>query len=401
MAALLGDDGRGYELARKLESHGVWRPWLGDSLYSTFVQSLSSPSSWDAFMRADDSRSRTQIQLQLRARALLFDKACVSLFLRSDSAPSSVTISNLNPNYLQLHGDDVYFTLENSSRDGIVATNTSSLKAQSKAGFGVGSRYGESEVDNKPHRLRHEEMPETWYSQFFEKYRASKPYALSFGDRETEKRTPELMSAYLRVLEKHKRRRVAFNEDQHIGFGTSMFENGSNVRSNSLLDDNNAVDDAPFFPETMFMVNCVPDSALPRANCVEDNLKVEFNGVLDNLPQIMTRSPIMIERLGIRPEYLSMNQGGNQSRGKCGAEGNRKSLGQEQALQMSRKVIARLLTSVGFEASSEVPMEVLSQLLSCHICKLGRILKVLADSYKKQCSAMELLKMFLQTAGYR
>ncbi|KAK3021315.1 hypothetical protein RJ639_045823 [Escallonia herrerae] len=397
MAALLGDDGRGYELARKLESHGVWRPWLGDYLYSTFVQSLSSPSSWDAFMRADDSRSRTQIQLQLRARALLFDKACVSLFLRSDSAPSSVTISNLNPNYLQLHGDDVYFTLENSSRDGVVATNTSSVKAQSKAVFGVGSRYGESEVDIKPQRLRHEEMPETWYSQFFEKYRASKPYALSFGDRETEKRTPELMSAYLRVLEKHKRRRVAFNEDQHIGFGTSMFENGSNVRSNSLLDDNNAVDEAPFFPETMFMVNCVPDSALPRANCVEDNLKVEFNGVLDNLPQIMTRSPIMIERLGIRPEYLSMNQGGNQSRGKSGAEGNSKSLGQEQALQMSRKVIAHLLTSVGFEASSEVPMEVLSQLLSCHICELGRILKVLADSYKKQCSAMELLKMFLQT----
>ncbi|KAK3022749.1 hypothetical protein RJ639_045614 [Escallonia herrerae] len=356
MAALLGDDGRGYELAHKLESHGVWRPWLGDSLYSTFVQSLSSPSSRDDFMRADDSRPRTQIHLQLRARALLFDKACVSLFLRSDSAPSSVTISNLNPNYLQLHGDDVYFTLENSSRDGVVATNTSSVKAHPKQVLVLDrGRYGESEVD-RPQRLR--------------------------------------------VLEKHKRRRVAFNEDQHISFGTSMFENGSNVRSNSLLD-NNAVDEAPFFPETMFMVNFVPDSALPRANCVEDNLKVKFNGVLDNLPQIMTRSPIMIERLGIRPEYLSVNQGGNQSRGKSGAEGNRKSLGQEQALQMSRKVIARLLTSVGFEASSEVPMEVFSQLLSCHICKLDRILKVLADSYKKQYSAMELLKMFLQTVGYK
>lgn len=52
-------------------------------------------------------------------------------------------------------------------------------------------------------------------------------------------------------------------------------------------------------------------------------------------------------------------------------------------------------------ASSEVPMEVLSQLLSCHMSKLGHILKVLADSYRKQCSAVELLKMFLQTAGYR
>ncbi|CAL5373918.1 unnamed protein product [Camellia sinensis] len=46
-------------------------------------------------------------------------------------------------------------------------------------------------------------------------------------------------------------------------------------------------------------------------------------------------------------------------------------------------------------------MEVLSQLLSCHIGKLGRILKVLSESYRKQCSAIELLKMFLQTAGYR
>ncbi|GFY94089.1 hypothetical protein Acr_09g0005350 [Actinidia rufa] len=130
-------------------------------------------------------------------------------------------------------------------------------------------------------------------------------------------------------------------------------------------------------------------------------IKWSFNGVLDTLPQIMTRSPIMIERLGIRPEYLNMEQGVNQRRGKIGSEGNRKHLGQEQASEMSRKVIARMLTNMGFEASSEVPMEVLSQLLSCHICKLGRILKVLADSYRKQCSAVELLKMFLQTAGYR
>ncbi|KAK9126059.1 hypothetical protein Scep_014905 [Stephania cephalantha] len=59
------------------------------------------------------------IQLQLRVRALLFDKASVSLFLRSSSsssasAASSVdsAASNLNSAYLQLHGDDVYFSLE-------------------------------------------------------------------------------------------------------------------------------------------------------------------------------------------------------------------------------------------------------------------------------------------------
>lgn len=98
--ALLGDDGRGYELARKLEDCGVWRTWLGDSSYSNFVHFLNSPSTWHTLMRLDDSKSRAQIQLQLRVRALLFDKASISLFLRSNSTStsSSLTVSKLNPN---------------------------------------------------------------------------------------------------------------------------------------------------------------------------------------------------------------------------------------------------------------------------------------------------------------
>lgn len=108
--ALLGDDGRGFDLARRLEVSGVWRTWLGDSIYSSFHHYLSSPSNWEAFMRVDESKSRAQIQLQLRVRALLFDKATVSLFLRSNtiaasssssasiSDVSSVAVSKLNPN---------------------------------------------------------------------------------------------------------------------------------------------------------------------------------------------------------------------------------------------------------------------------------------------------------------
>lgn len=105
--ALLGDDGLGYELARKLESLGVWRTWLGDSGYLSLAPFLSSPSSWDSFMRADDSKPRAQLHLQLRARALLFDKASASLFLRSPppaaaaaakgSSSSAVAVSRLNP----------------------------------------------------------------------------------------------------------------------------------------------------------------------------------------------------------------------------------------------------------------------------------------------------------------
>ncbi|KAL3369161.1 hypothetical protein AABB24_009797 [Solanum stoloniferum] len=401
--ALLGDDGRGYELALKLESHGVWRSWLSDSLYTNFIPLLSSPSTWDSFMRTDDAKTRVQIHLQLRVRALLFDKASVSLFLRSDKPPSSIhtasVISKLNPNYLQLHGDDVYFTLDNCSQDeaqqreGVSGTSTVLSKVQSKSNFGAGSRYSESEADAMSQRLKLDDLPETWYNQFFEKYKASKSYRLQFGDSETEKRTPEQMSFYRKVVENHKRRRVAFKVDQNIGFG--MLDDGSNLQSNSILDNDN-----PFFPETISAMNCVPDSAVLRTSQLKENQKVEFNGVLDTLPQIMTKSPIMIERLGIRPEYLSMDQGSNQNLGKNGAERSKKCLGEMQALKLSQKVIARLLGNVGFEGSSEVPLDVLTKFMSCHIRKLGSTLKLLSDSYRKQCSAMELLKMFLHTDGH-
>ncbi len=171
--ALLGDDGRGYELARKLETVGVWRTWLGESNYTIFLRFLDSPSTWEAFMRVEDSKSRAQIHLQLRVRALLFDKASVSLFLRSNPssssslASSSLAVSKLNStceflfflfifffwwNFwlgidaivfadLQLHGDDVYFTLENSAQDvvqpreGGVSSNTASSKVRSLIWF--------------------------------------------------------------------------------------------------------------------------------------------------------------------------------------------------------------------------------------------------------------------------
>ncbi|KAK7835601.1 hypothetical protein CFP56_023329 [Quercus suber] len=167
-------------------------------------------------MRVDDSKSRPQILLQLRVRALLFDKASVSLFLRSNpSSSSSLSVSKLNPTYLQLHGDDVYFTLESAAQDVGVSSNTASSKVsslvrspnfnciaklnllinimdstvqiQSRAGFSVGSRYGESEIDNVSQRFRNEELSETWYNQFIEKYRVSKPYRLSSGDHESDK----------------------------------------------------------------------------------------------------------------------------------------------------------------------------------------------------------------------
>lgn len=382
--ALLGDDGRGYELARKLESQGVWRSWLGDdSLYATFISFLSTPSSWEAFMRTDETKSRAQIQLQLRVRALLFDKACVSLFPWSNRSSSSSN-SKLNPNYLQLHGDDVYYTLENPTQN--VAPSS---KVQLKASLGVGSRYVTCEDDSMSQR-----SPESWYTQFFEKYRATKPYRLPSGDRESEKRTPEQMSNYLRTVEKHKRSRAVFMEEQNMDSSNPMFESGS-TRLSSDLDD-----ETLFFPETMFSANSVPDSALPPSNQMENLQNGKSNGVLDTLPPVMTKSPIMLERLGIRPEYLNMEQQGNHDRGKSGSIGMKNNLSADQAAEMSRKVVSRLLMDVGFDSASGGPLDIFAQLFGCHISKLGRILKVLADSYRKECSAIELLKMFLQTIGH-
>ncbi|XP_047319944.1 uncharacterized protein LOC124923974 isoform X2 [Impatiens glandulifera] len=410
MALLLGEDGRGYDLARKLESLGVWRTWLGDALYSSFIHCLTSPSSWDVFMSTDDSKSRAQIQLQLRVRALLFDKASASQLLRPPlQSSSSSIISKLNPNYLQLHGDDIYFSYEDcpqdeqqqqQQRDSTAGSKKPQQKPQSKASsVSVGSRYGgDKDMDNSSQRLRHDEFPETWYNQFFEKYRVTKPYRIASADQEGDKRTPEKMSSFIITNEKIKKRRAAFKEDE-----TNNAINNRVTKSRiSTLDETEAIDDdSVFFPEIMFPFNCVPSSTFPPMRRLEQNRKIDFNGILDSLPKMMAKNHTMIERLGIRPENMGMEQqGGNQFHGKAWDEGKRRQLSEKQASEMSRKVIARNLTEIGFDSSCKTSVDVLSQLLSSHTCKLGRVLRMLTDNYRKKCSAVELVKMFLQTTGY-
>ncbi|CAH8280910.1 unnamed protein product [Arabidopsis lyrata] len=405
--ALLGDDGRGFDLARRLELSGVWRTWLGDSIYSSFHHYLTSPSNWEAFMRVDESKCRAQIQLQLRVRALLFDKATVSLFLRSNtiaasssssasiSDVSSVAVSKLNPNYLQLHGDDVYYTLENASlesgfqRDGGIRHNQSLTKSLSKPSFISGTRGSESDFSNLSQRSRFEELPDTWYTQFISRYGFK--YGMSVGGQESDKRTPEGMSTYLRVVDTHKRKRAPFLEDRSLAHMSR-----SSTHPSSGFDGRSSEDDILFLPETMFRMNCVPETALSPVTRTQDNLKTEFYGVLDTLPQVTTRSHIMIERLGMMPEYHRMEDRGVLRRRKAEKLG----FSDDQAALVSRKVVARMLLTMGFEGATEVPIDVFSQLVSRHMSKLGHILKLLSDSYKKECSAMQLIKMFLNTTGY-
>ena len=86
----------------------------------------------------------------------------------------------------------------------------------------------------------------------------------------------------------------------------------------------------------------MPDSALSLSDRVESssNQKVKVLSVLDTLPPIAaTRSSVMMERLGVRPEHGSVEHGGGLSRGKFRVEGNGK---------LSQKAVARILLGVGF-----------------------------------------------------
>ncbi|KAL0928124.1 hypothetical protein M5K25_002364 [Dendrobium thyrsiflorum] len=396
MAILLGDDGKGYELARRLENCGAWRAWLGDAAYAAFAHSLSSAAAWDAFLTPSPSGTRAQLQLQLRARALLFDKASASLYLRPSTAVAATQISNLNPSYLQLHEDEIYYSLEDEQHDGFQPQTPSrpaySPHRASQHSFerasSVGSRYNDPEHVNTS---KYEDLPNKCYNQYVERYRI-KHQKLPHGDKESHKRTSEGMSVYFKLRDLHTRKRQIFKDHHLPGLDT-----GSSLHSKGISEGNIASeDDISFFPEIMFPANCVPESALPVV-ITENKEKVEVYGVLDNLPTVISPSPAMMERFGIRPEYVKM---GNKYRGKDGSGGDKRPLSQEQASQLAHKAVARLLISVGFEGGTEISMKVFSEFFSSHISKLGRNLKLLTDSYKKQVSSIELLKMFLQISGH-
>jgi len=262
----------------------------------------------------------------------------------------------------------------------------------------VGSRYNESENINTSQRFRHEELPEAWYNQYFEKLK-TKYQKFPHGDKESLKRTSEGMSTYLQLREKHKRKRQAFKEDLHMGVNGSMSDNGSFMSPRMVVDANGSTEEEiTFFPEIMFPSNCVPDSSLPLRNEMEKNQKVDIYGILDNLPTVVSRSTAMMERFGIRPDYIRV---GSKYRGIDGSGCEKKPVCQEQASQMTHKIVAHLLANAGFEGGTETSMEVFSEFFSSHIYRLGCILKLLSDSYRKQLSSIELLQMFLQTSGYK
>uniref|UniRef100_A0ACD6AAD6 Uncharacterized protein n=1 Tax=Avena sativa TaxID=4498 RepID=A0ACD6AAD6_AVESA len=283
---------------------------------------------------------------------------------------------------LQLHGDDIYFSLEDEQEDG------THHQMQSGTAF---SPSRDSSMLSQRHK-RHDELPGSWYKQYAEKFRTWHGKFRS-DDKEIPKRTSEGMSNYLKVCTVHKRKRTVFMDDQ----GPSMkLENGPSLQSKTTGEFSNLTDDA-FIPEIRFPADCVPESAIPGKSGISRSDNIEVYSVLDNLPAPVSRNTAMLERFGMVPEYYKT---GNKYRGKDASRVGGKSLSQEQALLITRKLVARYLANAGFESGTAVSVDVFSEIIIKHISKLGRSLKLLTDSYRKQFSSIEHLKMFLQTTGY-
>ncbi|EEE60118.1 hypothetical protein OsJ_12993 [Oryza sativa Japonica Group] len=192
---------------------------------------------------------------------------------------------------------------------------------------------------------RYEELPDTWYKQYAEKFRTWHGKFRS-GDKDIPKRTSEGMSNYLKVCSVHKRKRAVFMDDQGHNISVPMSENGPS--SKNAGDYSNLTDDT-FIPEIRFPADCVPESAIPRTSETSRIYKIEVHGVLDNLPAPVSRNTAMLERFGMMPEYYKK---GNKYRGKDGSRVEGKSLSQEQAMLMTRKLVARYLANAGFESGT-------------------------------------------------
>lgn len=89
---IFGKDGDGYELTVRLENAGSLREWLGSASYAKLMPYLASQATWHSFM---NSTSTALLNLQMRVRALLFDKAagCVYEDFGETIAPSSLNPS--------------------------------------------------------------------------------------------------------------------------------------------------------------------------------------------------------------------------------------------------------------------------------------------------------------------
>ncbi|XP_002979345.2 uncharacterized protein LOC9660380 [Selaginella moellendorffii] len=401
MGILQGD--YGFQLASDLEAIAAWRPWLGDHLYSELRMHLATPSAWSAFMRGNDGSNSGRLRLQLRVRALLYDKA-LELQDTRISSPAS----------LQLQPDSVYFTLEHDASDWVrlQAERAPTMAAlQAKYGldnrdtlsphFAVGDGKQKSQLrktaintikqgrsspgfrgveqsklfSRSSRELDAEKSSmdcDLWYDQWFDKHLSERMNRLArrlaqqklpFSDQEALKRTPEGMAAFLKLTTKALKR-------QHLTAGNDI--SLGHEREQESFDGELSI-----LPELTSISSCVPENPCP-ATCVsgacslQQSLESAAGGeasVLSGLSSQLVRS---------------------------GTSARKAKVSSADAEILSQQTIARILETHGFEGVRQVPMEIFSEVMALHIRKLGSWLRMLIDSYQKHLSTDELLRMFIQ-----
>ncbi|KAG0598179.1 hypothetical protein M758_12G052700 [Ceratodon purpureus] len=438
---LLGDNGAGYELAQRLEENAVWRAWLGERDYVVLQSYLQTPGTWSAFMQTVNP---SVVALQLRVRALLFDKAVVSLHL--DSAAASPP-SALDNSFLQLHADSVYFTLEQDAEDwarlqveknptftslqvkheldssatftrlndaesGHAGINSRPSKA-SQSGQSVSSAlisprqlasrtHAKTGFNNAGNAIDHRSLGDLWYTQYLQRdlmnrmsrlARRTAQRGLPFGDQEAYLRTPIEMADYVSIQTNHRKRRPVFRID-----GDSKQSLSGHERP--IQGDDSAL----FMPENQYPGNCVPDNAVPaRQNPSFDGFSAH-GAFLDRLNHLRELSSGLFirgkDRLGPAAEVSNQH-----FRKDAVGRGNSKEIGykngcsEEAAQQLAEQAVVRLVAAAGFEGLKQAPLQILADLLRCHVQKLGSALRRILDTYKMECSQAELLKMCIHGAS--
>lgn len=81
--------------------------------------------------------------------------------------------------------------------------------------------------------------------------------------------------------------------------------------------------------------------------------------------------------------------------------GHKNGCSEEAAQQLAEQAVVRLVATAGFEGLKQAPLQILADLLRCHIQKLGTVLRRIVDTYKMECSQAELMKMCTHGAGGR
>ncbi|KAJ7546142.1 hypothetical protein O6H91_08G026600 [Diphasiastrum complanatum] len=401
--ALLGEDGSGYELARRLDESCAWRAWLGDADYELLRPHLSSLAAWRRFLRSEAEPAYEH--LQLRARALLYDRALGCLFLNSSDAISS---TQLDPSYLQLQADDVYFSLERDAYDW-AKYGVDSSKCVSKLDLSL-VRHSDAEEERQSYACVQvsSEAPSNsgevgnadsssngclWYDQWLEKNLAKRMNRLArrfdqrklpFGEQEACVRTPEKMSAYIVFSMQARRRHQVLRLDRDACIS---------VIEDDLTGDRDRLSNPP---EIMLPGNCVPDNPIPIKRKREDFGKNASAGLLDPLERLTFVNLSSKEKLARRSD----RENPGIFRKERVIAGTEKEKVSEHAAQcLVRQTVARLVAAAGFDGLKQGALDLLCELFVCHIRKLGRGLRLILDSYQRHYTPAELLRMYLHTAG--